>query len=60
MSQNNTPAGHSGHQGMNPDKHPKGTDQKAQKQGEMGQNHKKDGPRAGEGTERGTSGKGGA
>jgi hypothetical protein len=61
MSQNNTKAGHSGHQGMNPDQHPKGTDQKAQKQGDMGGKHDgKNTQKAGEGTERGHSGKGGS
>lgn len=60
MSQNNTPAGHSGHGGMNPDQHPKGAEQKKQKQGEAGRNHTGAAqPKAGEGTERGTSGKGG-
>jgi hypothetical protein len=58
MSQNNTHGGHSGHQGMDP--RPKDSDQKQLKQGDN--KHAKGGstPRAGEGTEKGTSGRGGA
>ncbi|MDB5559001.1 MAG: hypothetical protein JWQ36_1935 [Enterovirga sp.] len=58
MSQNKTHGGHSGHQGMNPDR--KDGDEKQRKQSDT--DHAKGGstPRAGEGTEKGTSGRGGA
>ncbi len=56
MSQNNTHGGHSGHQGMDPRR--KESDEKQLKQGDN--DHAKGGTkqRAGEGTEKGTSGRG--
>ena len=52
MSKNNTAAGQSGHQGMNPSKErlEHEGDQKLRKKGEMGKSHIGE-PKAGEGTE---------
>jgi hypothetical protein len=61
MSKNNTAAGQSGHQGMNPSKErlEHEGDQKLRNKGEMGKSHIGE-PKAGEGTEAGQSGRGGA
>ena len=58
MSQNNTHGGHSGHQGMSPGR--KDSDEKQRKQGDNAHTKSSDKPRAGEGTEKGTSGRGGS
>jgi hypothetical protein len=61
MSQNDTKGGHSGHQGMKPSQERLGKegDAKQRKQGETGKSHLGE-QKAGEGTEAGQSGRGGA